>query len=100
LPFQRQLPTLNVLPTPSRHLYLQLVEKQTRDRDELVLAFGKAVSWIVLNDRDDTPTTVWRFGGGSDDQRLHDEYIEAKGDRPYRRRRYERSNRGSQKAES
>jgi hypothetical protein len=77
LPFQRQLSTLAVLPRPSRHLYLQLIEKQARDRDEMILAFGKAVTWVVLNDRDDAPVTIWRCGGQPDDQRLHDEYIEA-----------------------
>jgi hypothetical protein len=77
LPFQLHLSTLNVLPQPSRHLYLQLVERQTQDHELLTLAFGKAVTWVVLNDKEGAPVTVWRYGGCSDDQQVHDAYIEA-----------------------
>jgi hypothetical protein len=76
LPFQRQLSSLALLPRPSRHLYLQLVEKQVRDRDEMILAFGKPVTWVMLTDRDDSPVIIWRCSG-QEDQKLQDDYIEA-----------------------
>jgi hypothetical protein len=51
LPLQRQLSSLEVLPKPSPHLYLQIVEKQTEDPAELMQAFDRPVAWVRMSQK-------------------------------------------------
>jgi hypothetical protein len=77
LPFQCELSTLSILPKPSRHLFLQIVEKQKIDSLDHMLTFGRPVTWIQLSDRRDEPAKVIKPVGSPEEQRiLYNQYLE------------------------
>jgi hypothetical protein len=78
LPFQRQLSTLSILPKPSPHLYVQVVERQSSDYVELMLSFGRPVTWVRLSDRTDQSSQILRSMAQITEQRVcHESYIKA-----------------------
>jgi hypothetical protein len=79
LPYQRQFSSLDVLPTPSPHLFIQCVEQQSVESHvDLMLRFDRPVTWVKLPDRRDGPVRIYKSKGSLETQKAcHDSFIEA-----------------------
>jgi hypothetical protein len=73
LPFQREFSTLEVLPNPCPHLFLQRVEHGKKVSDEMV-KFARPVTWIKCGSK--SRIRVFKSPGTFEEQTLcHEKYV-------------------------
>jgi hypothetical protein len=78
LPYQLRLSMIDVLPSPSPHLYVQCVEQQSNlFYADLMLRFGRPVTWVKLPDRRDGQVKIYHSKETLDVQKAcHEQFIE------------------------